>query len=129
MASKDLKLGTHTNGLYTHDLVINEDTLDLEFVSGIDYIVQALKIRLLLFSEEWYLDTSKGLPWFTDILIKNPRMEVVDALIKQKIVSTPGVVGLLSYSSTYTNATRSLAITFTVEADEGQLAEVSLTVP
>ena len=127
MASKDLKIGNYD--VYTNDLLIDPDTLDLIWAEDVDYIVQKILIRLQWFDREWYLDTSKGLPWFTDILVKNPNMPLIDSLIKAKIVGTPGVRGLIAYESSYNNATRALTIDFQVQADTGALSSnVSLTI-
>ena len=53
----DLKLDTTT-----HDLVI--ENYDLVLVDGIDLVRQAIKQRLLLVSEEWFLDDTIGVPWY-----------------------------------------------------------------
>lgn len=125
---KDLKLGDYDT--YTNDLLIDPTTLDLIWATGVDYIVQKIKVRLLLIRAEWYLDQTLGLPWFTDILTKNPNMAYVDALIKTQIATTPGVVGLISYSSELDAATRVMSVTFEARIDTGEVAgPVTITVP
>ena len=45
-----------------HDLII--ENYDLVLVDGIDLVRQAIKQRLLLVLEEWFLDDTIGVPWY-----------------------------------------------------------------
>jgi hypothetical protein len=128
LTMKDLLLGDY--GVYSHDLLIDPATLDLKWATDVDYIVQKITIRLLLFRQEWYLDQTLGLPWLTDILTKNPNMAYVDALIKTAIAGTPGVQGMISYSSELDGSTRTMSVTFEAKLDTGEVTgPVTVTVP
>ncbi len=71
-------------------------------------VAQAISTRLKLWKGEWFLDTTVGTPWTQSILGRsvNP-----DAYIKQAILSTPGVNGLVSYNSSYDGKARALTVT------------------
>ncbi len=121
--SKDLLLDTST-----HDLKVTG--FDLSLVTGIDYIVQKLKIRLLFFLREWFLDTTEGVPYYDDILVKNPNVVPnIDTILKAHILETPGVNELTSYESDYDNALRKLTVTFQCRTDEGDTGIISETIP
>lgn len=108
----DLKLDSQT-----HDLVV--ENFDLQFVTGIDHVVQNLKINLLFFQGEWFLDTLKGVPFYTDIFVKNPDLTVVDNILKATILEVDNVNELLSYDSDYDNSIRKYTVTFQVDTDFG----------
>lgn len=86
---------------------------------------QAVRTRLLLFQDEWFLD-ARGTPWSQDILGRIP-VEVYDAAIRRRILRTPGVTQIAQYASTLNRATRALTIRATIDTQYGQTAlETSL---
>jgi len=108
----DLRLDT-----VTHDLKI--ENFDLSIVSGTDVISQRLKIRLEFFRGEWFLDTTVGVPFYEDILVKNPDIPNIETILKAEILDTPGVVELLAFESSFDAQARKLTVTFTVSTDYG----------
>lgn len=71
---------------FNTDLVIENG--DLAVVSGSDAIAQRIRDRLLTFSKEWFLDLSFGVPYYDNILVKNPRLDVVNAILKTQILKS-----------------------------------------
>ena len=71
---------------YDDDLVIENG--DLAVVGETDSIRQRITDRLLTFSEEWFLDLSFGVPYYDNILVKNPRLDVVNAILKEQILKS-----------------------------------------
>lgn len=100
-------------------------------------VAQAIGTRLKLWLGEWFLDTTDGTPYLTQVLgerygknpdtaIKNP-----DAAIKRRILGTPGVSQLLSYSSSF-NAPADGPRTLTINAQVQtiySITPVSLNLP
>jgi hypothetical protein len=92
------------------DLAIDIDTNDLSFknsdlyfINNINYVRQKLKIRLQWFLGEWFLNTTLGLPYFTEILTKKPnRIAIVD-YFKKVILETEGVQSLDNFSIEFGN--------------------------
>ncbi|ABS68878.1 hypothetical protein Xaut_3650 [Xanthobacter versatilis] len=79
---------------------------------------QAVKTRLFLRLGEWFLDTSDGTPWNTEILgahTQNTR----DAALRERIEGTTGVSSLDAYSSSYNSDTRSLSVSATITTSYG----------
>lgn len=67
-------------------------------VDSPECVGQAVETRLRLLRGEWFLDTREGTPYATDILGKN-NQPTYDAAIRDRILGTEGVTGIVSYSS------------------------------
>jgi len=67
-------------------------------ISLTDSVCQAIKIRLLWFLGEWRLGTSLGLPWFEEILIKNPNKLRIEQVLRDEILSVDEVTDVKSIS-------------------------------
>lgn len=102
----------------SHDLYIDAD--DLQLLDNMDQVEQSLKIRLLFFRNEWFLDTTSGLPYYTDILVKNPNIPNIDSIIKATIVDTPEVEELLEFRSEFNRSTRTYTVVFKVRTTYGE---------
>lgn len=88
--------------------IVNNDT---QFVNGADEVMQLLRQRLRTFLGEWFLDTTIGVPYFQDILKKNPNPVSVDAAFKNEILNTPGVLELSEFEIDIDAATRVATVT------------------
>lgn len=109
----DLKLDIHT-----HDLVVGSDAV---IVTGKEALQQRIKVVLLFFFGEWFLDKSLGVDWFGTALVKSPNMELVDNMIIGAILEDPEVETLLAYTSTFDKGNRSLTIEFTLQTAHGEI--------
>ncbi len=107
----DLKLDPQT-----HDLDLSSGGLEL--VTGDDAVVQKLSIRYQFFRGEWFLDQQVGIPYWTDIFIKNPNIANVNSIMRQTALSTPGIDELSEFTSTLDPNTRGLAISFSAPRDD-----------
>lgn len=83
-----------------------------------DGVAQAIKTRLLLFRGEWFLDVTDGTPWTTQVLDKYTQ-DQYDAAIQDRILGTPGVVQITSYSSSVNTAARTLTVTVSINTQYG----------
>jgi hypothetical protein len=106
------------------DILVTNDALTL--VDGDAAIRQHLTIRLRFFLGEWFLDSRLGVPYFGSVLVKNPNLVLVRGIMRQAILSTPGVASLERFDFTYTNATRKMELDFTVRrTSDGGLLDYS----
>lgn len=105
----DLKLDNLTGDL----AIVNGDLRLTDETNG-EATAQRLRIRLRMWTGEWFLDTREGLPFREEILKKNPDMSRVEALVKTRILDTKGVAKLVSYSQTLDKANRTLTVNFRV---------------
>lgn len=70
-------------------------------------VAQCVMTKLALWLSEWYLNLADGTDWLGSVIgVGTP----ADLTIQERILQTPGVVEITSYSSTIVNRT------FTVEA-------------
>lgn len=97
------------------DLVLTSDADP----DGTNNILQDILQRLCFFLAEWFLDNTQGLPYFQQILVKNPDQSKVDSIFVNAIMGTPGVTQLSSYSFTVNRATRVLSISFSCITTSG----------
>ena len=72
-------------------------------------VAQAVLTRLDLWQGQWFLDTTFGMPWLTDVIGKNTG-GLYDIAIQQYILATQGVNQIQGYSSYLNRTKRSLSI-------------------
>lgn len=87
-------------------------TGDLQLISGVDFIVQSLKIRLQFFQGEWFLDTRLGMPYFQEILVKSTTSKAIAAIYEEAILESPGVLEVHDLLVEFDGATREARISF-----------------
>lgn len=80
---------------------------------------QAVMTRLQLREGEWFLDTTAGTPWNTEVLGKYTA-DTRDTTIRQRVLGTQGVTDLVSYSSSFNPETRAWAAALTINTQYGQ---------
>ena len=110
------------------DILLDPLTHDLDFEGGdlklaVD-VGQAVKIRLLFFVGDWFLNTAIGIPYFEQIFKKNPRLDQISALYREEIAGTPGVASVLSVLVGLNTQTRELDVTWKADSFEGEIGGV-----
>lgn len=101
------------------DLVLENG--DLVLSTGQEAIKQNILQRLRAYKGEWFLNIEDGVPYFQDILKKNPNPRAVDGAFKVAILGTPGVTELTSFDLKYDTVTRGLKLSFSVNTIEGSV--------
>lgn len=81
------------------------------FITGANEIEQTIRTRLRLFLGEYFRDITDGTPWFEQILGKGASMSAREAALRNRIVRTPGVVRLTSFSTDFDISTRKYTVT------------------
>jgi hypothetical protein len=114
MAFFDLKCDKVTNDIQ----ILNGD---LALVSEVEELQQRLLTRLRWFYGEYVFDTSKGMRYFEDILVKNPNLPNIENLLKSIISETDGVNKILSFKLEYDPKQRTASIFFEVDTVYGNL--------
>jgi hypothetical protein len=79
------------------------------YVNTPDAVAQAVLTRLTLITGEWFLDTTEGTPWATEVLGKYTQ-GAYDIVLKERIVGTPGVQSLDAYTSALDRNARKLTV-------------------
>ncbi|QLB23309.1 hypothetical protein [Phocoenobacter skyensis] len=99
-----------------HDLVLDGD---FKFISGAEKIAQQIKVTLLTFKGEWFLDNEHGVPYFDYVLVKNPAREQVEAILRKAIKDVPDVLGVQNLKLFINHPARKLKVEVQAETNEG----------
>lgn len=102
----------------THDLKMSR-TGDLLLVDGAARVAQQVKVTLLTFLGEWFLDTDFGVPYIESILVKNPKMAAINAILRARIIDVPGVNRIITLVPTFDRPARALRVMFEVDTTYG----------
>lgn len=85
-------------------------------------VTQAIQTRLKLLKGEWWENTELGLPLYQSILGQSgvtEKIYIIDTLIKEQIVGTQDVIGIIDFSSSFDSVTRSYSFSCTVNTRYG----------
>lgn len=115
------------------DLTLTADhDLDLDLlgraslVDGAERIAQQIKITLLAFLGEWFLDTTFGVPYFDSVLVKSPDRSGIEAIFRARIRDVPGVLQVRALQLQIERQLRVLRVTVDVDTTFGRLERVVL---
>lgn len=109
----DLALDAKTN-----DLALNGDVL---FIDNAERVAQQIKIQLLTFLGEWFLDVTHGVPYLDYVLIKNPNFTLIRELFREQILKVDGVSNLVSIDIDFNSATRQMSLSYEAETEYGMI--------
>ena len=91
-------------------------------------VSQRLKIRLLTFMGEWFLDTTYGVPYWQRMLgIKQTSKAAIDLILQQQILEESGVKEIVSFNSTFQN--RQYSLSFSVKVVTGEITSPIIVNP
>lgn len=97
------------------------------YVNNPQAVAQTISTNLKLWLGEWFADTSDGTPYLTQVLGERYN-KTPDAAIKRRILGTPGVTQLISYSSQFDGKSRTLTVNATVQT-QYSVTPISVTIP
>ncbi len=107
-------------------LKMNADNRDLDLssgnlilVTGILEVRQKIITRLRFFLGEWFLDTRLGFPYFERVLGVKATLVEAEQLFRQVILSTPGVIEVLSFTTSFDNVSRAYSLGFKARSTDG----------
>jgi hypothetical protein len=115
----DIKMDLSNGSTDFGDILIENN--DLVMVTGKEAIKQDIVQRLRTFLGEWFLDNTIGVPYYQQILVKNPNQSNIDAIFINVILSTPGVTQLSEYSFKPNYTIRQLEIDFIAQTTDGEV--------
>lgn len=113
----------------THDLAVDDTDpagIDLVLISDAEGVAQQIKMALLLWAGEWFLDTSAGLPYQTTILVKNPDLATIRSLLVATIAAVPNVIVVDFLDLAPLDDTRALSVTWGAATDFGYVNRTTI---
>ncbi len=93
----------------------------IHFWDGVEAHLQKTIALLRFVKGEWFLNIEEGVPYFTHVLIHNPNLRAVKALLRQALLAVPGAASVRSLDLVLDRPTRTLAVTFALVFDDGTL--------
>lgn len=113
------------------DIVWNNGPLTKEFTTQplTQTVAQRLKIRLLSFRGDWFINTAYGIPYFQSILGHKQKSKAsVDLIFQTEILLEPGVREIVTFNSTLTS-NREYNLVFSIKVVDGTVsAPITLTI-
>lgn len=107
--------------------------IGLVFVSGRAAVEQAVRIRLLMFAGEWFLNQDIGVPYFEELIgdaSKRPGVEArARAAFAAAILDAPGVLEIKRLEVNINKDTRRMTVTWEATCAFGDTAGGTVTVP
>lgn len=97
---------------------------ELSFIDGAERISQQVKVTLLAFLGEWFLDTSFGVAYFESILVKSPDRASIEAVLRARIRAVPGVDRVRRLDLDIERELRILRVTFEADTAAGRIERV-----
>lgn len=97
---------------------------DIGLIGGAEYARQKISNRLRFFLGEWFLDARQGFPWFRDVLVKGPNLEVARSDYRQTILSVPGITAVRKLELSIDTVQRRLSVDFECLYQEGAATPV-----
>lgn len=73
--------------------------IPVRLLRGADALAQRLRSRYKFFLGEWFLDTRQGIPYFRDILVKNPDPSLIQSIFRKATLTTPGVLAIRRFGT------------------------------
>lgn len=105
------------------DLHIDSKTADIQITDSVE---QAIRIRLLWFWNEWRFSPEFGIPYFEEILIKNPNKLRIQQIFRDEILSVNEVERVNELNITITPDRRAVITYRAVVHGEQIKGEVAL---
>ncbi len=89
------------------------------FTEGSDFVRQKLASRFQFFKGEWFLDQRQGIPYFRDVFLKDPNLDLIRSLFQKVIVETPGIASASNLQLLYDPGARRLSFSFSAKLKNG----------
>ena len=130
---EELPVNRNDGGVILYDLALNVDSWDLVFhnndlllIDNAERIGQQIKITLQFWFEEWFLDTTQGIPYLQYICIKNPNLQHIRQIFRKAIQSVPDVDSVTELTLNVNAKERILSVTYTANTTAGLLTRREL---
>jgi hypothetical protein len=107
----------------TGDLDLTGHRLNL--ATDTAYVEQHVRLRCRFFFGEWFLNESLGIPYYRNILIKSPDLDLIRSLFRNVVRTTPDISAVNSVDVILDSSNRTLSITIAATMETGHPFEPS----
>lgn len=119
-----------TMKLVSFDIYLDEFGKSVWVDGFAEYSTQRLQSSLATYLNEWFYDTTVGVPYFQQIFLRNKTRNIkniTDSIFKQHIESRDYIQKLISFSSKFSNRTRQYEYSFVAQLTNGETISVQNT--
>ena len=106
----DIKLDSN------NDIAVENN--DILIITASEEVRQRLLQNLRAFKNDWFLNLEAGVPYFENVFRKDYSIEVINTILKDVILNTPGVIELLSLETNIDDSLRQLTVAFEVKSTD-----------
>jgi hypothetical protein len=106
-----------------HDLSLDSTGNIRMSANAAEDLSSRIECRLRTFKGEWYLNRDLGVPYYSEVLKKNPDIEKVRALLLSELVKVQGIAEVLRFTVGFDHATRVFQVFFSVKASDGSIVD------
>lgn len=100
-----------------HDILIKDG--DFLLIDNAERVAQQIKVKLLTFLGEWFLDNTWGVPYLEYILVKQPNQDLIKQILSEQILSVDDVKSLNALELDYQVKVWTLIINYEVSTEYG----------
>ena len=97
------------------------DATGLAMTGDLPGIKQQVTLRIGFFKGEWFLDEERGVPWYEEIIVKNPNLIRIREIFRDAILSVTGIREVTFMDLLFSAYTRTLSVNFRASTDLGEL--------
>lgn len=108
------------------DLALTADGRDLMLVSNEAKVLQNIRVRAAIYKGSWRYDRNVGVPYFDDILVAGPSVELVRRRFYELLIGTDGVSSVQSLTLRFDPTRGTIYADFVVLTTAGQTAADTL---
>ena len=96
----------------------------ISLVTGPRYVRQKIAARLNFFLDEWFLDRRLGVPYYRDVLLMNPDLDIARSVFRTVILSVQEVATVDKLTLAFDTKDRTLAMEFDAPLVAGGILHV-----
>lgn len=119
-------MGFHRGFDIQGDLALTADGRDLVLVSNEAKVLQNIRVRASIYKGSWRYDRNVGVPYFDDILVAGPSVELVRRRFYELLIGTDGVSSVQSLTLRFDPTRGTIYVDFVVLTTAGQTAANTL---
>ena len=101
----------------TKDLTLKSDDSLRVTENNVEFISQKIEQRLQFALGEWFLNRELGIPYYTDILVKSPNLNIVNNIFREAITDIEEIDEIISFETSFDTTERSYTVNFEVKAN------------
>ena len=102
------------------------DSTGLAMTGDLPGIKQQVTLRLGFFKGEGFMNEDTGIPWYEEIIVKNPNLIRIREIFRDAILSVTGIREVTFMDLLFSTNARTLSVNFRASTDLGELG-ITLT--